>query len=224
MRRQERACFPSTIPYLPRNYYRFHTDRDWGIATNYNLTLDSGGHHSACHGGLIMRRFLLICITVLTCLTALSGCTKTSAKLPTSADAPTSNFPNEPPLLAVGDDKAAVYAWRGTSSWMIDTLDGAGTGIQADSPHPLDCIGNIPVLSVSGSATLTLRFEATPNRILVRKYKANATNRDTYEEQEVKGTLKVEGGNYLYEVIATWDSSPLRSYSGTAHYAFCTVK
>ena len=42
MRRQERACFPSTIPYLPRNYYRFHTDRDWGVATNYNLTLDSG--------------------------------------------------------------------------------------------------------------------------------------------------------------------------------------
>ena len=25
-----------------RNYYRFHTDRDWGIATNYSLTLDSG--------------------------------------------------------------------------------------------------------------------------------------------------------------------------------------
>ena len=25
-----------------RNYYRFHTDRDWGVATNYSLTLDSG--------------------------------------------------------------------------------------------------------------------------------------------------------------------------------------
>ena len=25
-----------------RNYYRFHTDRDWGIATNYSLTLNSG--------------------------------------------------------------------------------------------------------------------------------------------------------------------------------------
>ena len=25
-----------------RNYYRFHTDREWGIASNYNLALDSG--------------------------------------------------------------------------------------------------------------------------------------------------------------------------------------
>ena len=25
-----------------RNYYRFHTDRDWGVAANYQLTLDSG--------------------------------------------------------------------------------------------------------------------------------------------------------------------------------------
>ena len=25
-----------------RNYYRFHTDRDWGVASNYHLTLDSG--------------------------------------------------------------------------------------------------------------------------------------------------------------------------------------
>lgn len=25
-----------------RNYYRFHTDREWGVCTNYHLTLDSG--------------------------------------------------------------------------------------------------------------------------------------------------------------------------------------
>lgn len=25
-----------------RNYYRFHTDRDWGVCTNYHLALDSG--------------------------------------------------------------------------------------------------------------------------------------------------------------------------------------
>ena len=25
-----------------RNYYRFHTDREWGVASNYNLALDSG--------------------------------------------------------------------------------------------------------------------------------------------------------------------------------------
>ena len=25
-----------------RNYYRFHTDREWGVASNYSLSLDSG--------------------------------------------------------------------------------------------------------------------------------------------------------------------------------------
>ena len=170
-----------------------------------------------------MRRFLLICLAVLTCLVVLTGCAKATTKLPAAADAPVSEFPNKPPLLAVGDGKATVYAWRGTSSWMTNTLGGTGTGIQMDSPHPLDCIGSIPVLSASGSTTLTLSFEATPDRVLVRKYEANTADRDAYEEQEVKGTLKIESGSYLYEVIATWDSSPLRSYSGTAYYAFCTA-
>ena len=34
--------FPATFPTLPRKYYRFHTDREWGVASNYNLALDSG--------------------------------------------------------------------------------------------------------------------------------------------------------------------------------------
>lgn len=32
-----------------RNYYRFHTDREWGICTNYHIALDSGLlGHDAC--------------------------------------------------------------------------------------------------------------------------------------------------------------------------------
>ena len=170
-----------------------------------------------------MRRFLLICIAVLTCLAVLTGCAKAVVTPADPPDAPVSEFPNKPPLLTVGDDKAAVYAWRGTCSWTVNQLGGTGVGIQMDSPHPLDCIASIPVLSVAGGTTLTLRFEATPNHVVVRKYTSNATDRDAYEELEVKDTLKVEGGSYLYEVIATWDSSSLRSYSGTAYYAFCTA-
>jgi hypothetical protein len=42
MRRQ--VAPPVCQARLPcrRNYYKFHTDRDWGVSTNYNLTLDSG--------------------------------------------------------------------------------------------------------------------------------------------------------------------------------------
>lgn len=32
-----------------RNYYRFHTDREWGVCTNYHLALDSGAlGHDLC--------------------------------------------------------------------------------------------------------------------------------------------------------------------------------
>ena len=41
-RRQDKQIISPNFPFLPRNYYRFHTDREWGIAANYNLALDSG--------------------------------------------------------------------------------------------------------------------------------------------------------------------------------------
>ena len=41
-RRQDYSFRFPLFSRLPRNYYRFHTDREWGVAANYNLALDSG--------------------------------------------------------------------------------------------------------------------------------------------------------------------------------------
>lgn len=38
-----------------RNYYRFHTDRDWGVCRNYHLTLDSGILGEELCADLILR-------------------------------------------------------------------------------------------------------------------------------------------------------------------------
>ena len=38
-----------------RNYYRFHTDREWGIAANYHLALDSGALGEALCVDLIVK-------------------------------------------------------------------------------------------------------------------------------------------------------------------------
>ena len=38
-----------------RNYYRFHTDREWGVAANYHLSLDSGLLGEECCVELIMQ-------------------------------------------------------------------------------------------------------------------------------------------------------------------------
>ena len=38
-----------------RNYYRFHTDREWGVAANYHLALDSGALGEALCVDLIVK-------------------------------------------------------------------------------------------------------------------------------------------------------------------------
>ena len=38
-----------------RNYYRFHTDREWGVAANYHLSLDSGALGEALCVELIVK-------------------------------------------------------------------------------------------------------------------------------------------------------------------------
>ena len=38
-----------------RNYYRFHTDREWGVAANYHLSLDSGALGEELCVQLIMK-------------------------------------------------------------------------------------------------------------------------------------------------------------------------
>lgn len=38
-----------------RNYYRFHTDREWGVAANYHLALDSGALGEALCVELIVK-------------------------------------------------------------------------------------------------------------------------------------------------------------------------
>ncbi len=40
-----------------RNYYRFHTDREWGVCANYHLALDSGALGEELCIGLICQAF-----------------------------------------------------------------------------------------------------------------------------------------------------------------------
>ena len=168
------------------------------------------------------KRNLLLILILALCTALMAGCARETPTQTGDPIKPTLKFPNEPPLLSVSDGASTVYAWRGTCSWDVKKLDGAGTGVQMDSPHPLDRIEDIASLQMSKDAKITLTFEATPSDILVRKYKWGASDYDAYEEIEIKGnSFEAERGNYLYEVIAKWDN-PLKPYSGTAYYAFRT--
>ena len=135
-----------------------------------------------------------------------------------------SSFPAEPPTLTVSDGEMTITAWRGTSSWMIVGEDGLGSGITADSPHPLECKDDIQTIKVSQNTTLTLSFESAPTSIAVKRYKLNATDYDAFEKiADFRNIIEVKAGNYLYEVIAKWEDNA-KPYSGTVYYAFCTEK
>ena len=137
---------------------------------------------------------------------------------------PNSKFPAAPSVFIAYSPNTAVNGWMGTYSWTVVGTDGEGKGVNADSSHPLDCLDDIEVLKVSDGATVYLIFEGTPTGITVKRYNADATNYDEYEEIKVDGnTFVASAGDYLYEVIASWNEEG-KSYSGTVHYAFRTEK
>ena len=178
-----------------------------------------------------MKQHLLMLIALSVCLAALSGCATPDASPSdvTAAQGGTvtdlaSNFPAEPPHLQVSDGNAAVTAWRGTWSWLVENEDGTGSGINTDTMHPLDCKKGIPSLKMTKRGFLTFSFEEAPTSVTVRRYRLNSSDYDAYEEIPVKGgSIEVKPGNYLYEVIAKWEH-PNKPYGGTVYYAFSTEK
>jgi len=141
----------------------------------------------------------------------------------TSESAGTSSFPAEPPTLTVSDGFTTIRAWRGTCSWMVENEDGMGNGIQADSPHPLDCVDIIPAIEMTNDTTLSLAFETYPTSISIKRYKLHTEDYDAYEKvAAAHNMIEIKAGDYLYEVIAKWEN-PNKPYSGTVHFAFSTV-
>ena len=196
-----------------------------------------------------MKRTLLIILMISLCLPAFSGCAEEcehswqrtanfdqhtavdkcticeETRMYTDRDslpAQASSFPNQPPFLYVHDGKTQIKAWRGTHSWYVENEDGTGSGVCADSSHPLECKDSVPAIKVAQKATLTLNLEGNPSKITVKRYNLNTKNYDNYDEIIVSGNLiEVKSGDYLYEVIASWSS---QAYNGTVYYAFRTEK
>ncbi len=172
-----------------------------------------------------MKKLLLIVLAALMCLSVFSGCGTNEPAVPCplpEGALRSSNFPAEPPHLSVSNGNSTIQAWRGTYSWFVENDDGTGSGITADSMHPLECKDSLPALGITKKSTVTLTFEAAPSKITVKKYKLNATDYDDYDEITVSGvSFEAKAGDYLYEIIASWSGG---NYSGTVYYAFRTEK
>lgn len=139
-----------------------------------------------------------------------------------SLPAQASNFPAKPSHLSVSDGISTIQAWRGTYSWYVENEDGTGSGICADSSHPLDSKDRVPAIKVTQKTTLTLNLEGNPSKITVKRYNLSTNDHDSYKEIAINGNqIEVKSGDYLYEVIASWSS---QAYNGTVYYAFRTEK
>lgn len=177
------------------------------------------------------RRILVSLLAVCLCALSLSGCITASIiespletiKQPVDHDQ-SSRFPAAPPALTVSGGGTSISAWRGTFSWTTANKDGTETTTHGDSMHPLECMDALNGFKLTGKSSVKLNFDEKPTGITVKRYRLDETNYDSFEEITVVGnSFELEAGDYLYEVIATWDQWT-KSYGGTVHYAFYTTK
>ncbi|MGM9618272.1 MAG: hypothetical protein ACI3W8_00320 [Oscillospiraceae bacterium] len=125
----------------------------------------------------------------------------------------------EPPALTVVSNQTAMSALLGTYSWQRKNADGTFTGIEADSPHPLDCKDLLPPFETM-ETTATLTFTEEPDAILSVQCWSDENWADTHASSEtvnIKGnTIELKPGGYIYQITAQWNTES--GYGGTAHY------
>lgn len=155
------------------------------------------------------------------------------------------NVLEEPPALTViyGENNSIEALW-GTTSWKYQNEDGAWTGFEADSIHPLaakeymPCLELLPVITSSGShLKVKMQWDAVPDKTSVRCWNEKDWGQPDAESEELQvrtllldsnietepiTSVELKDGNYVYEVIAEWNSH--EEYNGIARYSFYTVK
>ena len=134
---------------------------------------------------------------------------------------------------------------RGTTSWRYTNEYGRGKGFESDSLHPLNAKEFMTPLKLTpdanpqaGTHTAYLQWETAPDIVIVECWSEECWGHSDAESKEVPvDTLEIdytdggydtdfiidlENGNYIYSVIAEWNSA--ENYSGRAYYSFYTEK
>ena len=125
---------------------------------------------------------------------------------------------------------------KGTYAWWYPNGDGTETGINADSMHPLEAKEYMPSFSNPDPSRAELIWTTAPDEVSVRCWsgecwgkpdsKSEAVPVEIFETETLDGSysrgfmIELKGGNYIYEVIAEWNSS--EKYGGKACYSFYT--
>lgn len=142
-------------------------------------------------------------------------------------NAPLGPSPVTPPSLQIIGNTKTLTAWVGTYSLTTENADGHSQRTEADSPHPLTCLDNVPVLSLVPTTfsskdpfAAVLEFSQTPASVSITRYPIHElTEGGATAVDYSENGLRLLYGTYLYEIIATFQSG---ASTGTVHYAFAT--
>lgn len=139
---------------------------------------------------------------------------------------------DSPPDLIVNYGDQSVKARHCLTNWEFTMEDGMLSALMGDGPHPLMAKDSSPFITLDPAEPMEvwLYWDIMPDSV-----KVNYWDEDSWEELEsecesyriMEGNeagdsllLRPENGNYIYEIIATWQNAP--NFGGTVRYSFHT--
>lgn len=138
-----------------------------------------------------------------------------------------------PPDLIVNYGDQSVKARHCLTNWEFTMEDGMISALMGDGPHPLMAKHTSPYITLDPAEPMEiwLSWDIMPDLVEV-----NCWGEEAWEELETEPLesyrimegneagdsylLRPENGNYIYEIIATWQNAP--NFGGTVRYSFHT--
>lgn len=191
-----------------------------------------------------MKKLLVLFLAVI-CIITLCCCKETIDVENPDSKNHESVFDSVPDLIVACTDKS-VKALKGTTTWTYTLDNGTGQSFCSDSAHPLQAVEYMEPLSLLPSQysrfeplAATLMFDkSSPDKVTVRCWDESCIDKPDSPATEIEvqaievdfadGTYGVDytcdllDGNYIYEVIAEWNTN--ESCNGVVHYSFYTLK
>lgn len=140
---------------------------------------------------------------------------------------------DRPPDLIVNYEDQSVKARHCLTNWEYTTEDGMLSALMGDGLHPLMAKHDSPCITLTSEAPMEvwLSWDIVPDLVEVNCWGEEAWEELKTEPMEsyriMEGNeagdcylLRPENGNYIYEIIATWQNAP--NFGGTVRYSFHT--
>lgn len=138
-----------------------------------------------------------------------------------------------PPDLIVSYGDQSVKARHCLTNWEFTMEDGMISALMGDGLHPLMAKHDSPFITLNSEVPMEvwLSWDIMPDRVEVNRWGEEAWEELETEPMEsyriMEGNeagdsylLRPENGNYIYEIIATWQNAP--NFGGTVRYSFHT--